>query len=58
MAFFLPDQNYVGNTYKSIEFQEGKFVEFTYSFMENKNNWHYFNPMSEDQIEQARKELS
>ena len=28
------------------------------SFMENKNNWHYFNPMSEDQIEQARKELS
>ena len=36
MAFFLPDQNYVGNTYKSIEFQEGKFVEFTYSFMENK----------------------
>jgi transketolase len=28
------------------------------SFMENKNNWHYFNAMSDDQIEQARKELS
>ena len=28
------------------------------SFMENKNNWHYFNPMTEDQIELARKELT
>ena len=28
------------------------------SFMENKNNWHYYNSMTEDQIELARKELT
>ena len=28
------------------------------SIMENKKNWHYWNPMNENEIEKTRKELS
>ena len=28
------------------------------SLMENKKNWHYWNPMNEDEIEKTRRELS
>jgi transketolase len=51
---FKADLEKSGLTCMVVNTVKGKGV----SFMENKNNWHYFNPMSDDQIEQARKELS
>ena len=40
----------------------GEFVAKTVkgkgsSIMENKKNWHYWNPMSDEEIEKTRKEL-
>jgi len=51
---FNNDLHKSGLTCMVVNTVKGKGV----SFMENKNNWHYFNAMSDDQIEQARKELS
>jgi transketolase len=29
-----------------------------FSVMENKANWHYWNPLTDEQIEQCRKEVA
>ena len=36
ISFYLPNQNYIGNSFKSKDFDEGKFSESIYTFLEKK----------------------